>query len=53
MKNLFVIQDSCFSSKTSSPFSLKKIVFELNPLLLKHGWIVFQICLFSSKSLSF
>ena len=42
MENLLIIEASCFSSETNSPFSLSNILFQFNPLLVKYGLIVFQ-----------
>ena len=53
MKNLFIMEASCFSSETSSPFSLSSILFEFNPLLLKYGLFAFQNFLLSDKSFTF
>ena len=53
MKNLFIMEASCFSSETSSPFSLSSILFEFRPLLLKYGLIIFQNFLLSDKSFTF
>ena len=53
MKSLFIIEASCFSSETNSPFSLSNILFEFNSLLLKYGLMVFRNLLLSDKSFKF